>query len=55
MIVEVCRSQEEFGDKADSCSEVTLQHTEVFYSNLLYSTNVRGNNKESDENNKKTT
>ena len=26
-IVEVCGSQEEFGDEADSCSEVTLQHT----------------------------
>ena len=29
-IVEVCRSQEEFGDEADSCSEVTLGHTGVF-------------------------
>ena len=35
-IVEVCGSQEEFGDEADSCSEVTLQHTGVFI--VIYST-----------------
>ena len=35
-IVEVCGSQEEFGDKADSCSEVTLRHTGVFI--VIYST-----------------
>ena len=36
MIVEVCGSQEEFGDEADSCSKVTLQHTGVFI--VIYST-----------------
>ena len=35
-IVEVCGSQEEFGDEADSCSEVTLWHTGVFI--VIYST-----------------
>ena len=35
MIVEECRSQEEFRDEADSCSEVTLQHTGVFI--IIYS------------------
>ena len=35
-IVEECGSQEEFGDEADSCSKVNLQHTGVFI--VIYST-----------------
>ena len=35
-VVEVCGSQEEFRDEADSCSEVTLWHTGVFI--VIYST-----------------